>query len=165
MVTSEVRAVRGLIMNVMPERRLEAQASIRLDRQSVFDWVADHRNVPRVLPGVARWDPVGPQTRGVGARFGVELRAVGLAMTMWLVLDRWDEPATIGWHSYAGLIRQRGVWKFAPEEGGTIVTLTVAYFPPGGRAGAVFAAGLERGVRSRLEQALQDMAGLLEIDS
>ena len=145
----------------MPDRTVTARTLIKLDQRSVFDWVADFRNVPRVLPSVIRWQPVGVGVRGVGARFDVAMRAFGLPLTGEVVLDDWDEPKSIGWHSVSGLIQQRGTWAFRAGPQGTLVVLTITYAAPAG-PGSFLASRVENTLKNRLERALLEMRDLLE---
>src|SRR5205807_5069393 len=118
--------------------------------------------VPAVLEGVERWRPLGAATHGVGTRFDVSMRALGLPLENVLVLDRWDEPRAIGWRSESGPIAQSGGWRFEPRPGGTEVTLTIAYEPPGGAVGGLLAGRVDGLVRGRLEAALRRMKAALE---
>ena len=146
----------------MAHRRFSARTVIARDPADVFAWVADHRNVPTVLEGVDRWEPLGEAVTGVGARFDVSMRALGVPLDNVLVLDRWDEPRAIGWRSESGLIPQSGGWRFEPRPGGTEVTLTIGYEPPGGALGGLLAGRVEGMVRGRLAQALERMRTILE---
>jgi len=146
----------------MPERCFSAQALIRRDPSDVFAWVADHRNVAKVLEGVSRWEPLGETNRGPGARFRVAMQALGLPLENILVLDSWDEPRAIGWHSESGLIAQTGGWRFEAEAGSTRVTLTIRYTPPGGALGGLVAGRADALVRGRLAAALVRMKDILE---
>lgn len=146
----------------MPERCFSAQTLIRRAPNTVFAWVADHRNVAKVLDGVSRWEPLGDTSRGPGARFRVAMQALGLPLENVLVLDRWDEPSEIGWHSESGLVAQTGGWRFEAEAGGTRVTLTIRYTPPGGALGGLVAGRVDALVRGRLEDALDRMKDILE---
>jgi uncharacterized membrane protein len=146
----------------MPERRFTARALIRRDRQAVFDWVADHRNLPRVLDGITRWEPTGLQTQGVGARFQVEMHALGFPLVNELVIETWEPPRVIEWGSASGVVRQRGGWRFEEHPEGTMTTLTIAYTPPGGLAGNLVAGRVDHLVRDRLERALNRMKDLIE---
>lgn len=128
----------------------------------VFAWVADHRNVPRVLEGVSRWEPLGARDRGQGARFKVAMRVLGVPLENVLVLDRWDEPREIGWRSESGLIGQTGGWLFEAQPGGTQVTLTICYRPPGGVVGGLLAGQVDSVVRGRLQVALERMKVIIE---
>ena len=148
----------------MAARRFTARTVIDRTPRDVFAWVADHRNVPRVLEGVDRWDPLGDRVAGVGARFDVSMRALGLPLENVLVLDRWDEPRAIGWRSESGLVPQAGGWRFEARDGGTEVTLSIGYEPPGGALGGLLAGSVDGLVRGRLEQALARMKAVLERD-
>ncbi|HKA09290.1 MAG TPA: SRPBCC family protein [Candidatus Dormibacteraeota bacterium] len=146
----------------MAERRFSAAIMIRREPNIVFAWVADHRNVPRVLEGVSRWEPLGGRDRGQGARFKVAMRALGVPLENILVLDTWDEPREIGWRSESGLIAQTGGWLFETQPGGTRVTLTICYHPPGGVVGRLLAGQVDSLIRGRLQAALERMKGIIE---
>jgi ribosome-associated toxin RatA of RatAB toxin-antitoxin module len=146
----------------MALRRFSARTVIARDPGDVFAWVADYRNAARALEGVERWEPLGGATRGVGARFDVSMRALGLPLENVLVLDRWEEPRAIGWRSESGLVGQTGGWRFEPRPEGTEVTLSIAYEPPGGVVGGLLAGRVDGLVRGRLEQALARMRAVLE---
>lgn len=135
---------------------------VRRAPEDVFEWVADHRNVPLALEGVTRWTPLGSKTRGVGARFDVEMRALGVPLQNVLVLDTWQRPRAIGWHSESGPIGQAGSWTFTPQAGGTDVLLTIGYEPPAGALGGLVAGAVESLVTRRLQQALERLRQALE---
>ena len=144
------------------ERRFSAAVIIERPPGEVFDWVADHRNVPSVLDGVSRWQPLGTQTQGRGARFDVEMQALGFPLSTALVLDTWDRPRAIGWHSAPGHMPQSGTWRFRPVRGGTELSLMVTYNPPGGALAGLVAGRVEGHVRARLEEALERVKAILE---
>src|SRR5438105_15663996 len=106
----------------MAERRFDARTLVAAGPETVFEWVADYRNVPRVLSGVSRWRPLGARTRGRGARFDVRLRAFGLPLEATLVLDAWEAPRSIGWRSESGPLPHAGRWRFEARPEGTEVT-------------------------------------------
>jgi uncharacterized membrane protein len=146
----------------MAARRFTARAVIARPLADVFAWVSDHRNVPTVLDGIDRWEPLGTRTRGIGARFDVSMRVLGFPLENVLVIDRWDEPRAIGWRSESGLIAQSGGWRFEPRPEGTEVRLTIGYEPPGGALGGLVAGRVDGLVRGRLEQALVRMRARLD---
>jgi uncharacterized membrane protein len=152
-------------MDAMPERRFSARVEIARQPADVFAWVADHRNVPRVLEGVSRWEPLSGRDRGLGARFDVAMRALGIPLENVLVLDRWDEPRAIGWRSESGPVPQEGGWRFLPTAGGTEVVLTIGYRPPAGAVGGLLAARVDGLVRARLQRALERMKVVLEAEA
>lgn len=144
----------------MAERVFRAEIEIAREAGDVFVWIADYRNVPRVLDGVSRWEPVGTASTGRGARFAVKLQALGLSLDDTLVLDEWDEPRAIHWRSEDSPVS--GGWRFDPVAGGTEVTMTVGYQPPGGFVGGLVAGRVDGFARARLQQALERMKAILE---
>ena len=148
----------------MAERRFSAQVSVDRSPEDAFEWVSDYHNAARVLDGVTRWRPVGFKTRGAGARFDVAMRALGVPLENELVIDTWREPHTIAWHSEAGPVWQAGGWSFRQQNGGTEVTLSIAYEPPAGQMGAAVAARVDDAVRRRLMKGLQRMKREVEAE-
>src|SRR6185312_15340674 len=69
-----------------------AEVTVKATPQRVFDYFADYRHVAQVLGGVSKWEPIGRKTRGVGARYNVEMVAFGFPLKSVLVLDRWSPP-------------------------------------------------------------------------
>jgi Polyketide cyclase / dehydrase and lipid transport len=135
---------------------------VRTSPERAFDYFADHRHVAEVLEGVTRWEPIGGQTRGLGARYEVEMHALGFPLASVLRLDRWNRPAEIGWVSESGLIAQRGGFTFQPADGGVRIELRISYEPPGWVIGAVVARRMDSAVRRRLDRALQKIKKVLE---
>lgn len=146
----------------MAEHRFSAEIAIRRPPQEVFDWVADYRHVAQVLDGINRWEPLQRETRGPGARFEVSMTALGFPLENVLVLDRWDEPHSIGWRSESGLLQQSGRWDFRPSDAGTDVSLSIGYVPPLGMVGELLAGEVDALVRGRLREALQSMKRIVE---
>ena len=130
--------------------------------ERAFDYFADYRHVAKVLDGVSRWEPVGAKTQGAGARYSVELIALGLPLRNVLRLDRWRRPEEIGWVSESGLIKQEGDFKFAEVPKGVRIQLRIAYQPPASVIGAAVAHRLEGMVRHRLQRALDRIRETLE---
>jgi len=130
--------------------------------ERAFDYFADHRHVAQVLEGVSRWEPTGAQTEGVGARYAVEMQALGFPLRSVLRLDRWRRGREIGWVSESGLIKQRGGFTFAPVAKGVRVVLDIEYEPPASVIGATVARTLDGFVRRRLEAAMRNIKATLE---
>lgn len=146
-------------------REFSATVGIAATPEAAFDFVADYRNVPAVLEGISRWQPLGRRHVGTGARFEVEMVTFGVPMGNVLVLDAWERPRGLGWHSESGLIEQRGGWRFVPARDGVEVTLWISYRPPGAALGNLIAARADGVVRRRLERALAAMRDRLETES
>lgn len=142
---------------------LSIPITIATTAERAFDYFAEHRHVAEVLEGVSRWDPIGPQTQGVGARYAVEMEALGFPLRSVLRLNRWRRPHEIGWISESGLIRQEGGFSFAAaEDGATRITLRITYEPPGSMLGAAAARQVDGFVRRRLAAAMEKIRDRLE---
>ena len=146
----------------MATRRFEASVAMDVSPEAVFDWIADYRNVPRVVDGISRWEPSGRQTTGRGARFDVEMKTLGVPLANELELVDWDRPRRIGWRSRSGLIKQEGGWTIVKRRDGVAVTLRIEYEPPAAAVGNLLAGPVEALARRRLQQALQRIAEELE---
>ena len=139
-----------------------AVVDVRTTPERAFDYFADHRHVADVLEGVSRWHPISEKTRGVGARYSVEMLAFGFPLRNVLRLNRWRRPREIGWVSESGLIKQEGGFTFTKTADGVRIGLRIAYEPPGWVVGAAVARRVDGVVRGRLEEALQRIKHTLE---
>lgn len=146
----------------MAHVEFRAGVTIRCSPERVFDYFADHRHVAEVLEGVSRWEPIGARTRGVGARYEVEMRALGFPLKSVLRLNRWRRPEEIGWVSESGPIKQEGGFTFTETEPGVRAELRIAYEPPGAMLGGAIARRMDFLVRRRLERALERIRDRLE---
>ena len=144
--------------------RLEFSVDVLVEcpPERAFDYFADYRHVAAVLDGVKRWEPIGTKTRGVGARYNVEMVALGLPLESVLRLDRWQRPGEIGWISESGLIKQEGRFTFTEVPKGVHIVLSIAYTPPASILGAAVAGRLDRVVRRHLQSALERIRETLE---
>lgn len=144
--------------------RLEFGAAVKVKTtpDRAFDYFADYHHVAQVLEGVTRWEPIGNRSRGVGARYRVEMTALGLPLRSVLRLDRWRPPEEIGWVSESGVIRQEGRFRFTRSGDGVRIELRIAYEPPASVIGTAIARRLDPMVRARLQRALERIRDLLE---
>jgi uncharacterized membrane protein len=139
-----------------------AAVSIRSTPERAFDYFADYRHVAQVLEGVSRWEPAGSRSRGVGARYNVEMLVLGVPLRNVLRLNRWRRPREIGWESDSGLVKQEGGFTFTAVPEGVEIELRIAYEPPAGALGLAAAKRLDGMVRNRLEKALARIRETLE---
>ena len=146
----------------MARFEFKTEVTARSTPERAFDYFADHRHVAQVLEGVTKWDPIGPKTVGVGARYNVELVAFGLPLDGVLRINHWRRPEEIGWVSESGLIKQDGGFKFKRVPEGVQIELRIAYEPPASFVGAALARPLDHMVRERLEKALERIRKRLE---
>jgi hypothetical protein len=114
----------------MGQREFSAEVTIKCSPERAFDYFADHRHVAAVLDGISKWEPIGEKSQGVGARYEVEMVALGFPLKSTLRLDRWRRPHEIGWVSESGLIKQEGGFTFTKVKSGVHITLRIAYTPP-----------------------------------
>jgi uncharacterized membrane protein len=144
--------------------RLEFSAAVTVETtpERAFDYFADYRHVADVLEGVNRWEPIGEKTEGLGARFRVEILALGFPLKNVLRLNRWRRPQEIGWVSESGLIKQEGGFKFTQAGRAVEIKLRIAYEPPASVIGAAVAHRLDPLVRGRLQSALERIRDVLE---
>jgi len=145
-------------------REFSAAVTIKCSPEKAFDYFADHRHVAGVLEGVTEWKPVGAKSEGVGARYEVEMVALGFPLKSILRLNRWRRPHEIGWVSESGLIKQEGGFTFTKVTEGVRIVLRIAYSPPGAMLGAAVASRLDGAVRRRMQTALERIREVLESD-
>ncbi|HEX3508752.1 MAG TPA: SRPBCC family protein [Candidatus Dormibacteraeota bacterium] len=146
----------------MTQREFSADVIVKTTPERAFDYFADHRHVAAVLQGVTRWEPIGKKLEGIGARYEVEMVALGFPLTSVLRLNRWRRPHEIGWTSEKGLIKQEGGFTFTKVKDGVHIVLRIAYTPPGAMLGGAVAGRLDRVVRSRLQSAMDRIREVLE---
>src|ERR1700693_3999994 len=114
----------------MAKLEFTAEVTVKCPPERAFDYFADHRHVAAVLDGVSRWEPAGTKTKGVAARYEVEMKALGLPLKSVLRLNRWRRPHEIGWVSESGLIRQEGGLSFTPLKGGVGAVFVLPHILP-----------------------------------
>jgi hypothetical protein len=146
----------------MARREFSAAVTVRCTPERAFDYFADHTHVAAVLDGVTRWEPIGPRTEGVGARYEVEMVALGFPLKSVLRLNRWRRPHEIGWVTEKGVIKQEGGFTFTTVKGGVHIVLRIAYTPPGAILGAAVSRTVDGVVRDRLQKALERIRDRLE---
>jgi uncharacterized membrane protein len=148
----------------MAQREFSADVTVKCTPERAFDYFADHRHVAAVLDGVTKWSPIGAKKEGSGARYEVEMVALGFPLKSVLRLHRWRRPHEIGWVSEKGLIKQEGGFTFTKVNGGVRIVLRIAYTPPGAILGSAVAGRLDGVVRRRLQAALERIREELESD-
>ena len=145
----------------MRERQFQSSLDLAVSPERAFAWLADYRNLARILDGIRTWEPLGQETAGAGARFEVVMSVFGFRLENVVVLDAWDPPREIAWASESGVPTQSGGWTFTPVEGGVRVNLEIAYQAPR-LAPRALVARVDGEVRARLERALGRLRMILE---
>jgi len=139
---------------------VEAYATIAAPPDTVFACLADYKCAEMFIEGLQQLTPAGPQTTGEDARFDAILHVGGRTFRTIIVLASLEPGRSITWSS-AGEENQSLTFELGPEPGGTAVSLTVAYDPPGGLAGALIAPFVARTVQQRATGTLKRLQELL----
>lgn len=107
--------------------RLNESVIISAPREAVWDYLADPQNYLRFMSGVTRWEVVGDQPSGLGARHRVLIR-VGAAEVGGLIeIVEWSEPGDMAWSSVTG-VDQRLRWRIRGlDDGRSRVEFRFAY--------------------------------------
>jgi len=107
--------------------RLNESVVISAPRETVWDYLADPQNYLRFMSGVTRWEVVGDQSSGLGARHRVLIR-VGAAEVGGLIeIVEWSEPGDMAWSSVTG-VDQRLRWRIRRlDDGRSRVEFRFAY--------------------------------------
>ena len=108
-----MRVSASVVMAALPER--------------VWPIISDPERALSFMSGVTRWEVVGEQPTGIGARYRILLRVGSAEIGGLIELVEWDPPRELAWTSVTG-IDQRGRWRL--REAGvarTRVELRLAY--------------------------------------
>ena len=103
----------SLVMAALPER--------------VWPIISDPERALSFMAGVTRWEVVGEQPTGIGARYRILLRVGSAEIGGLIEVVEWDPPRELAWTSVTG-IDQRGRWRLRDAgEARTRVELRLAY--------------------------------------
>src|ERR1700722_563742 len=107
--------------------RVADSAVVSAPIESVWAVVSDPERALSYMSGVTRWEVVGDEPSGLGARYRMLMR-VGSAEDGGLVeIVEFEAPRERAWNSITG-IDQRGRWRLRPAPGGrTRVEIRLAY--------------------------------------
>lgn len=107
--------------------RISESVQVSAPPQAVWDFLAEPENYLRFMSGVTRWEVVGKQRTGLGARYRMLIR-VGAAEVGGLIeWVEFSEPGDMAWTSVTG-VDQRGRWRIRDcGNGRSRVELRYAY--------------------------------------
>jgi uncharacterized membrane protein len=107
--------------------RLNESIVVSAPPEDVWEYLSAPENYLRFMSGITRWEVVGDQRKGIGARYRMLIR-VGAAEVGGLIeFVEWDEPRDMAWSSVTG-VDQRGRWRVRELDGGrSRVELRYAY--------------------------------------
>jgi uncharacterized membrane protein len=107
--------------------RILAPIEISAPPEAVWEWVADPARALHFFSGVTRWEVVGDEPTGMGARYRMLLRVGSAEVGGLIEVIEFDENRDMAWTSVTGL-DQRGRWRLRRRPGGrTHVELRLSY--------------------------------------
>lgn len=137
----------------------EVTVTIKAPASAVFDFVAEPSNTPRFMNGISRYDPIGAQRKGKGARFASTAVVAGLDFDVELEVTSWKDGEMMVATSRKGL-KTRGSWRFEDLDDGTSdATLLYEYELP---MVFKFVPGANGIIRGNLEKSLQKLKRMVE---
>jgi uncharacterized membrane protein len=142
--------------------RIQEKRTIHVSRQQVWDWVADPDNYPEFFDGVSRWEVLGDQKSGCGARWAIRLQVGAVPVGGNVEVVEFDEPGDLAWNSVTG-VTMRGRWRLRERTPGqTEVALRLAYQAPGGLMGLIADRVASPLVSRSLKRSLKNLQMILE---
>jgi uncharacterized membrane protein len=143
--------------------RATASRTVAAPMDKVFSIVTDPEHALNFMSGVTRWEVVGEQPRGLGARYRMLFRAGSAEVGGLIEVVEWLEPSEMAWTSITGL-DQRGRWRLREAPGGrTRVELRLAYGVAGsGLFGWLAERVAAPTVTGHLKRSLQQLERLVE---
>jgi uncharacterized membrane protein len=107
--------------------RVAADIEVAAPAAAVWEFIADPKRTLHYMSGITRWEVVGEQPSGLGARYRMLLR-VGSAEVGGLVeVVEFSPNRDMAWTSITG-VDQRGRWRLRERPGGrTHVELRLSY--------------------------------------
>ena len=143
--------------------RVQAQIDVSAPIERVWEAISDPSHYLHFMSGVTRWEVIGDQQQGLGARYRMLMR-VGSAEVGGLVeVVEWDEPRDWAWTSVTGL-DQRGRWRLRSQpHGRTRVQFRLSYGVAGAGIGGWIAERLAAPqVQGHLRRSLQQLKRQVE---
>jgi uncharacterized membrane protein len=96
--------------------RLNESVNIAAPRELVWDYIADPSNYLHFMSGVTRWEVVGEQRTGLGARYRMLIRVGSAEVGGLIEIVEWSEGTDLAWSSVTG-VDQRGRWRLRDTPG------------------------------------------------
>ena len=108
-----------------------------------FEYLDDYHNATEWMFGLARFEPAGKQTQGVGAVFEATFQVKPVKLHSTIEVTEWAGNSMIAFESVQGF-RNWSTWRFVadgPER--TRIQVVFSYEMPGGLAGRAMGRALE----------------------
>lgn len=148
-------------LGVGTDSSISVHKTIQIDAAAddVFGFWSDFDNFPQFLPEVI-------EVRGMGQNRSHWKVAgpAGVPVSWGAITTRYEPGHAIAWRSEPGsIVRNAGSIRFISEEdGGTRIEMDITYRPPGGKLGHAVAKVFGADPKSRVDDALVRVKGLLE---
>jgi uncharacterized membrane protein len=97
--------------------RLKESIVISAEPRLVWDYIADPGNALHYMSGITRWEVVGEQRSGLGARYRMLMRVGSAEVGGLIEIVEWAEERDMAWSSVTG-VDQRGRWRLRTVDGG-----------------------------------------------
>lgn len=107
--------------------RLNESVIVSAPPKLVWDHLAEPSNYLHFMSGVTRWEVVGEQSSGLGARYRMLIRIGSAEVGGLIEIVEWNVERDLAWSSVTG-VDQRGRWRLRETpEGHTRVELRFSY--------------------------------------
>ena len=143
--------------------RVSADIVVSAPPELVWKSLSDPARALHFMSGITRWEVVGDQREGLGARYRMLMRVGSAEIGGLIEMVEWAENRDIAWVSVTG-VDQRGRWRVRECNGGdTRVEFRLAYGVAGsGLAGWVAERLAAPTVRGHLRRTLQQLKRQVE---
>jgi uncharacterized membrane protein len=145
--------------------RASAKTQIAAPIDAVWKIVSDPTRALSFMSGVTRWEVVGEEPTGLGARYRMLLRVGSAEVGGLIEVVEFDAPSDLAWTSVTG-VDQRGRFRLRRERNGrTRVELRLAYGVAGSGIFGLIAERIAAPiVRGHLRRSLQQLKRLVEYE-
>src|ERR671922_1265094 len=107
--------------------RLNESIVVSAPSKLVWDYLADPSNYLHFMSGITRWEVVGEQRSGLGARYRMLIKVGSAEVGGLIEIVEWSERRDMAWSSVVG-VDQRGRWRLRElDDGRTRAELRYAY--------------------------------------
>jgi uncharacterized membrane protein len=145
--------------------RVSAHTHVSAPPRAVWEVISDPTRQLSYMSGITRWEVIGDQPSGLGARYRMLLRVGSAEVGGLIELVEFAPPRDIAWTSVTG-VDQRGRWRLREAPGGrTKVELRLAYGVAGSGLGGWVAEHVAAPtVRTHLRRTLEQLGRLVEAE-
>jgi uncharacterized membrane protein len=111
--------------------------------EAAFEYLDDYRNATDWMFGLARFEPAGEQTQGLGAVFDATFQVKPVKLHSTIEVTQWEANTVIAFESVKGF-RNWSTWRFVADGADrTRIQVVFSYEMPGGLAGRAMGKALE----------------------